>query len=58
MGGGRYSNCSIIEALDLVEDIANISIKRSILKKYFDVTLHYIVFMQNGRIIYSVWQQE
>jgi len=33
MGGGRYSNCSIIEALDLVEDIANISIKRSILKK-------------------------
>tara|TARA_B110001452_G_scaffold213390_1_gene184118 strand:+ start:328 stop:1380 length:1053 start_codon:yes stop_codon:yes gene_type:complete len=33
MGGGRHSNCSIIEALDLVEDIANISIKRSILKK-------------------------
>ena len=33
MGGGRYSNCSIIEALDLVEDIANISIERSILKK-------------------------
>ena len=33
MGGGRYSNCSIIEALDLVEDIANISIKREILKK-------------------------
>ena len=33
IGGGRYSNCSIIEALDLVEDIANISIKRNILKK-------------------------
>ena len=33
MGGGRHSNCSIIEALDLVEDIANISIERSILKK-------------------------
>ena len=33
MGGGRYSNCSIIEALDLVEEIANIKIKRDILKK-------------------------
>ena len=33
MGGGRYSNCSIIEALDLVEDIANIKIRREILKK-------------------------
>ena len=33
MGGGRYSNCSIIEALDLVEQIANIKIKRDILKK-------------------------
>ena len=32
MGGGRYSNCSIIEALDLVEEIADISIKRNILK--------------------------
>ena len=32
MGGGRYSNCSIIEALDLVEEIAKISIKRNILK--------------------------
>ena len=30
MGGGRYSNCSIIEALDLVEEIANIKIKRYI----------------------------
>ena len=33
MGGGRYSNCSIIEALDLVEDITNIKIRREILKK-------------------------
>ena len=32
LGGGRYSNCSIIEALDLVENIANIYIKRNILK--------------------------
>ena len=32
MGGGRYSNCSIIEALDLVEEIAQIKVKRNILK--------------------------
>lgn len=28
IGGGRFSNCSIIEALDLVEKICNIKIKR------------------------------
>ena len=32
MGGGRHSNCSIIEALNLVESISKISIKRKILK--------------------------
>ena len=32
MGGGRFSNCSIIEALDLVENLANIKIKRDIIK--------------------------
>ena len=29
MGGGRYSNCSIIEALDLVENISKIEIERN-----------------------------
>ena len=32
MGGGRYSNCSITEALDLIEKTANIKIKRKIIK--------------------------
>ena len=32
IGGGRFSNCSIIEALDLVEEYSNIKIKRNILK--------------------------
>ena len=32
IGGGRYSNCSIIEALDLIEEIAKIKVKRKILK--------------------------
>jgi CDP-paratose 2-epimerase len=33
IGGGRYSNCSIIEALNLVEEMTNISIKRNFIKK-------------------------
>ena len=32
MGGGRFSNCSIIEALDLVENLCNIVIKRDLIK--------------------------
>ena len=28
IGGGRYSNCSIIEALNLLEKVANINIKK------------------------------
>ena len=31
IGGGRYSNCSIIEALNLVENISGIKIKRKII---------------------------
>ena len=33
MGGGRYSNCSIIEALDLIEKIEKIKIKRKFISK-------------------------
>ena len=32
IGGGRYSNCSIIEALNLVEKLTNSKIKRKIIK--------------------------
>ena len=32
IGGGRYSNCSIVEALNLVEKLNNIKIKRKIIK--------------------------
>ena len=30
IGGGRSSNCSIIEALDLVENISRIKVKKKI----------------------------
>ena len=33
IGGGRYSNCSILEALEIVEDIKKINIKRKLIKK-------------------------
>ena len=33
MGGGRFSNCSIIEALDTVEKITNIKIKKNFIKQ-------------------------
>ena len=33
IGGGRFSNCSIIEALELVEKISNINIKKKIIKE-------------------------
>ena len=33
IGGGRFSNCSIIEALDLVEKISNIKIQKKIIKE-------------------------
>tara|TARA_B100000029_G_scaffold92445_2_gene82371 strand:+ start:3559 stop:4608 length:1050 start_codon:yes stop_codon:yes gene_type:complete len=32
MGGGRFSNCSIIEALNLVEKLCNIVVKRNTIK--------------------------
>ena len=33
MGGGRYSNCSIIEALDIVEKLKGVKIKKKIITK-------------------------
>ena len=32
IGGGRYSNCSIIEALNMIEKLSNIKIRRKILR--------------------------
>jgi|TARA_B110000238_G_C16123191_1_gene438036 CDP-paratose 2-epimerase len=33
IGGGRFSNCSILEALDFVENYSNIKIKKEIIKQ-------------------------
>ena len=37
MGGGRFSNCSIIEALDLVESLANIKINKQKYESLFSL---------------------
>ena len=59
IGGGRYSNCSIIEALDLVENIANISIKRNILKKpRVGDHIWYISNLSKFKKHYPNWKQK
>ena len=59
MGGGRYSNCSIIEALDLVENIENIQIKREILKKpRIGDHIWYISDLRKFKKHYPNWKQK
>ena len=59
IGGGRYSNCSIIEALDLVEDIANISIKREMVKKpRVGDHIWYISNLSKFKKHYPKWKQK
>ena len=59
MGGGRYSNCSIIEALDMVEAFAKISIKREILKKpRVGDHIWYISNLSKFKKHYPNWKQK
>jgi len=59
IGGGRYSNCSIIEALDLVDNIANIFIKRNILKKpRVGDHIWYISNLSKFKKQYPNWKQK
>ena len=57
-GGGRYSNCSIIEALDMVEKIAKIKIKRKILKQNrIGDHIWYVSNMKKFKKKYPNWKQ-
>jgi CDP-paratose 2-epimerase len=59
MGGGRYSNCSIIEALDLVENISNIKIKREVIKKpRVGDHIWYISDLSKFKKHYPNWKQK
>ena len=58
-GGGRYSNCSIIEALNLVEKIARIKIKRKILKQNrIGDHIWYVSNMKKFKKKYPNWKQK
>ena len=58
-GGGRYSNCSILEALQTVEKIANIKIERKILKKNrIGDHIWYITNMKKFKKNYPQWKQK
>ena len=59
IGGGRYSNCSIIEALDLVEDLAKIKIKRKIIKSpRVGDHIWYITNLSKFKKHYPNWKQQ
>ncbi len=58
-GGGRYSNCSIIEALNLVEKITNIKIKKKILKENrIGDHIWYVSSMKKFKKDYPLWRQK
>ena len=58
-GGGRYSNCSIIEALNLVEKITNIKIKKKIIKENrIGDHIWYVSSMKKFKKDYPLWKQK
>ena len=58
-GGGRLSNCSIIEALNLVEKISKIKIKRKILKENrVGDHIWYVSDMSKFKKKYPNWKQK
>ena len=58
-GGGRYSNCSIIEALNFVEKITSIKIKRKIIKQNrIGDHIWYISSMKKFKKRYPNWKQK
>ena len=58
-GGGRYSNCSIIEALNLVEKFANIRIKKKLLKQNrVGDHIWYVSSMKKFKKDFPNWKQK
>jgi len=58
-GGGRYSNCSIIEALDFIEKILGFKIKRKILKQNrIGDHIWYVSSMKKFKKKYPKWKQK
>ena len=59
VGGGRYSNCSVIEALNLVEKYSNIKIKKKIIRSNrIGDHIWYISDMKKFKKNYPKWKQK
>ncbi len=58
-GGGRFSNCSILEAINIVEDIAGIEVSKTIIRKNrVGDHIWYISNMKKFKKDYPHWKQE
>ena len=59
MGGGRYSNCSIIEALDMVENLTGFNIKKQKIKTpRIGDHIWYISSLKKFKKHYPNWKQK
>ena len=59
IGGGRYSNCSIIEALNLVEKLTNVKIQKQIIKTpRVGDHIWYISNLSKFKKHYPKWKQK
>ncbi len=59
VGGGRHSNCSVLEAILLVEKIAKIKVKKNILKNNrVGDHVWYVSSMRKFKNHYPLWQQK
>ena len=59
IGGGRYSNCSIIEAINIFQKLTNIEIKKNIIKKpRVGDHIWYISSLKRFKKDYTKWKQK
>ena len=59
IGGGRYSNCSVMEALNLVEKLTNIKIQKQIIKTHrVGDHIWYISNLSKFKKHYPKWKQK
>ena len=58
-GGGRFSNCSILEAIKLIEDYAKVKVKRKIIKtNRVGDHIWYVSNMKKFKKDYPKWKQK
>jgi CDP-paratose 2-epimerase len=58
-GGGKFSNCSIIEAIKMIEDIAKIKVQKKILKdNRIGDHIWYVSSMKKFKKKYPNWKQK